>query len=505
MRAKGHWLETTCTWWHPGGPSGVIIAPPIGYEYFSSHATLKTLADALADRGFTVVRFDYDGTGDSAGEAWDTGRLASWRKSLRDVVDAVHASGCTHVSVVGLRFGATLALELDGIDAVVALAPVIAGKRWMRELRMLGIPTKRPGFVAGGTVFSDETVAAMAGVTVSATPTKRVLLLERPSAPLAGLKLDGSDVTLEAATGSEMFLDQPSEEAVVPVPLIARIVDWLGAPLPGSTALTPRATTTMKWRDGSVDERFVEIAGLPGIRGSGQNGQPLVVFLNSGSEVHVGPGRAWVDYSRALNLAGYPTLRIDWPGWGENVEGRVGRPYDQQSHDATLRLVNELRASGERVVLAGLCAGAWTAVKAGQQSDIAGIVAFNPHLFWNERNYRVIARIAEAGAARAPERNRQAKLARYGLWSALDVLRIRPQAARWLTGLSKRRVRTLLLFSQGDDGIVYLRSRLARRLAKELARGVVTVAELDDLDHQMYHEWRRPEVIATVLRFLATL
>ncbi|MBC7794377.1 MAG: hypothetical protein H7Z43_11785, partial [Clostridia bacterium] len=324
MRAKGHWVGTTCTWWHPGGPSGVLIAPPLGYDYFSAHATLKILADNLAKRGFTVMRFDYDGTGDSAGEAWDKDRLESWRKSIRDALEAMRAAGCTSVCVVGLRFGATLALELEGVDAVVAWAPVLTGKRWMRELRMLGIPTKFPGFVLGGTVFSEETVASIAGVTASQTPTKRVLLLQRTSAPLAGLQRQfvdaGIDATLEDAIGSDGFLDQPAEDAVAPHALIARIVDWLGSSRAGRIELAPATFTKMKWRDGSVEERFVEVAGLPGVCGSGQLGKPLVVFLNSGSEVHIGPGRAWVEYSRALNLAGYPTLRMDWPGWGENVE-----------------------------------------------------------------------------------------------------------------------------------------------------------------------------------------
>ena len=61
-------------WWSlPASPTrhGVVIAGPIGYEWWSTHRTLRTLAERLADRGHTVLRFDYDGLGDSTGERWD--------------------------------------------------------------------------------------------------------------------------------------------------------------------------------------------------------------------------------------------------------------------------------------------------------------------------------------------------------------------------------------------------------------------------------------------------
>ena len=52
---------------------GVVIVPPVGYEYWSSHRTLRTLAERLAGQGCCALRFDFDGTGDSAGDQWDPG------------------------------------------------------------------------------------------------------------------------------------------------------------------------------------------------------------------------------------------------------------------------------------------------------------------------------------------------------------------------------------------------------------------------------------------------
>ena len=75
-------------------------------------------------------------------------------------------------------------------------------------------------------------------------------------------------------------------------------------------------------------------------------------------------------------------------------------------------------------------------------------------------------------------------------------------AARWLSALSKRRVPTLMLFAAGDDGIEYLRGRLGRRLAREIRRGIIEVEEIAEIDHQMYREWRRDDVVRAIIRFL---
>src|SRR5579871_2345685 len=57
---------------------GVVLCPPIGHEQIHSHRGLRCLADALAEAGFSVLRFDYHGTGDSAGAGEEPGRVAAW-------------------------------------------------------------------------------------------------------------------------------------------------------------------------------------------------------------------------------------------------------------------------------------------------------------------------------------------------------------------------------------------------------------------------------------------
>jgi len=65
---------------------GVVLCPPLGYELWTSYQSLRRLAELLCANGFYVLRFDYDGSGDSAGEALEPDRLAVWRHSVSAAV-----------------------------------------------------------------------------------------------------------------------------------------------------------------------------------------------------------------------------------------------------------------------------------------------------------------------------------------------------------------------------------------------------------------------------------
>lgn len=527
----GSWIgpdeRPIAAWWsEPAWPSrhGVVIASPIGYEWWSTHRTLRTLAERLAARGHTVVRFDYDGTGDSAGERWDDARVEAWRASLGHAVAAMRNRGIEHVTIVGLRFGGLLAL-LDGAahraDAVVGWVPITSGRRFAKELRLLGIPVpERDGAtVMAGLVLTPATVEALGGLdvaSIAAAPARRVLVASRPEAPVDELverlrSLVGS-VDMQSVAGMETTLDVPSEDATVPEEAIEAIAAWIGDAPGTEPRLEPAAPLRREARfavgGGAVRETIGQVGELAAVRGGPPDGTAptVVAFLNSGSEAHVGPGRAWVDYARALSRAGYATVRVDFSGWGESPDrGHApGRPYDRHCLDETIELVELLRADHDRVVLAGLCAGAWMAMRAAQDTQVDGIIAINPQLYW-DFGCPVEATIPQTRKRRTTIREREELGRRYGIWSALDIAGIRPMAARWLAALRRRRTPVLVLFAEGDDGLEYLRNRVARRFDRERAQGYLQVVELPDVDHQMYREWRRPEIAERMVAFVAKI
>jgi pimeloyl-ACP methyl ester carboxylesterase len=163
-------------------------------------------------------------------------------------------------------------------------------------------------------------------------------------------------------------------------------------------------------------------------------------------------------------------------------------------------MVATLRTRGaKRVVLAGLCAGAWMAVHTALRTKVDGVIAINPQLYWDVGD-PVEALLSDTRKRREPIRERDKRLEKW--WPVLDAIGIRPPAAHWLSGLTRTHTPSLLLFAQGDDGIEYLEMRVARRLELERRRGFIKVEQIPDIDHQMYRTWRRPDVIATLRRTL---
>src|SRR4029453_12762043 len=101
--ARPHYLtqgeRQLFTWHHPARPTarrgaGVVLCAPIGSEYICAYRAWRILAERLAGVGFDVFRFDYEGTGDSAGDPEEPNRLQAWLRNIECVVtEAQRVSG----------------------------------------------------------------------------------------------------------------------------------------------------------------------------------------------------------------------------------------------------------------------------------------------------------------------------------------------------------------------------------------------------------------------------
>ncbi|MCW3000816.1 MAG: hypothetical protein JWQ20_114, partial [Conexibacter sp.] len=489
------------------------------------HRTLRELAERLASLGYVVARLDYDGTGDSAGDQWDGERVSAWRRSVANAAADLRLQGCSHVQAIGVRLGATLAL-LDGaqlgLDGVAAWSPVVNGRRWARELRLLGqaVPAADDGLGGGtvasaGVVFGATTLAELGALSIAkvdAAPAPRVLLVdgvpdEKAVEHLVSL---GVAVDARAVDGGESALELATEDAVVPEDVVATICSWIaaadeGAVSPGSLVrAVPSASAEFAWQRARLRESVMTLGseGVVGVRTEPLEQDPApgtLVFLNTGSEPHVGPGRAWVEFARALAVRGHTSYRVDWRGWGESPDGdhAPGRPYDPHTVAETTSIVRALSAIGhDDIVLCGLCASAWVALRAILEIDVAGVVAINPQLYW-EPGDPVEATMAETRLRRAGEILAIERGAAWGRWTLEDLDGARPWAAAWLDGLAAAATPVTMMFAEGDDGLQYLRTRLGRRLSDAQRAGVRTV-ELPEVDHSMHRVWTRGVVIDAV-------
>jgi alpha/beta superfamily hydrolase len=115
-----------------------VLCPPWGPEYLVSHRILRRLAVRLTESGYHVLRFDYYGTGDSAGERED-GDLASWCDDASAAVEELRdMSGAATVTAFGIRLGAVvgwrLARSRPDVDTVLMWDPVVNGAAYVRDL-----------------------------------------------------------------------------------------------------------------------------------------------------------------------------------------------------------------------------------------------------------------------------------------------------------------------------------------------------------------------------------
>ena len=119
----------------------MVLCQPFGHEYLRAHRAFRNLAVALALQGCHVLRFDYFGSGDSAGSGEDT----TVERCLRDIGTAIDElkdmTAAPRVSLIGLRVGGALAaLTAAGrrdVDRIVLWDPVVSGAEYLEELATL--------------------------------------------------------------------------------------------------------------------------------------------------------------------------------------------------------------------------------------------------------------------------------------------------------------------------------------------------------------------------------
>lgn len=121
-----------------GGEHGVVLAYPGPQEYMQCHFAFRLLAAQLARQGCSVLRFDWSGTGDSAGDS-DSVSCQQWREDLQTAVqELMDVSNARRISIVGFRLGGTIAASTpfkQSLDHLVLWEPVINGNAYLAELR----------------------------------------------------------------------------------------------------------------------------------------------------------------------------------------------------------------------------------------------------------------------------------------------------------------------------------------------------------------------------------
>ena len=402
---------------------GVVICKPFGHEMMATHRALRHLAERLAEAGFATVRPDYDGTGDSSGTDIDPDRARNWHATIDHGVRSLHRRGVQRIALVGLRFGALVAVEYAKsrpVDALVLVAPPASGRAYLRELRALhavragslvdgGDATPADAEEVVGFLLRSDAAAYIDGASMAgpARLARRVLIVPRDDLPskegqlVRQLSAPGAQVTLSSARGYAGMGDGDPVKSVVPHAMWKEIVDWLAA----EPAETVSPVSLRSWsrtavvRPGDIDppvlEEIVDIDGMMGILASPADAPrrmgPLVALQNVGANHHIGANRIYVELARRWAALGFSVLRYDLTGIGD-TQARAGQRENDVYSDTSIsdarravRWAMDLQGT-DQVVLGGICSGAYVSFYAAlREPRVRGVMLINPLTFrWRE-------------------------------------------------------------------------------------------------------------------------
>lgn len=414
---------------------GVVICPPIGYEQIHSHRSLRLLGDRLATNKVPTLRFDWQGTGDSSGVDEDPHRIQTWLSNINQAVLWMRSNlGCHQISLIGLRMGATLAalatLENE-IDNLVLWSPVTKGRSYVREMKALSLTAETPArksslgmseIEAAGFILSTETSSDLSQIDLSTSQPqcRRMFVVSRSEHhdddqlcnKWATMGLHVQQVTVD---GYAEMMAVP-HHSQVPHAVVRQIADWMtneinvdAQSLITNNQLTRMSSISLQDKTLRSDslkshprirESFFKVKSEPELFGILSEPRfavdptlPTVVVLNAGCVHRVGPNRLNVFLARGLATQGFRCVRIDLSGFGDSIDdsrSQVNDSYPETAFrdiDSILKQI-ESDFKTDRIILTGLCSGAYASFQSAAQFDNPALVEsilINPlTYFWRE-------------------------------------------------------------------------------------------------------------------------
>lgn len=535
----------------PASAVAVLLCKPFGFEAQCAHQSMARMASDLAHGGWPALRFDYVGSGDSDGDEFAPEQLQRWIASVHLACDFLKAqTGATQLVLVGLRLGATLAalaaLERTDIAALVAIAPVVHGRKYLRELMALG-QLMAPGhgaadapdapLQAGGFLLTRATCAQLAAINLSqqnALPAPDILLVARDDIPgpddwapallALGARLQRAQWPGYGAMMVDPINSRPPEAILTG--LVAALQQWQerwraqARPTPAVPPALASAFDSgidsgpLKAPDlsqagmrHSVSEQVLQIdtghtaltailsQRHPGAGASSAGRQRALIVLNSGAVHHIGQNRMWVRIAREWAQLGVVVLRLDLSGIGDSprrpgAEGDVVYSTEAASDlDAAIAYMRQRFPQAELQLL-GLCSGAYHAFKAAARGQpIQGALLINPLTFhsWRAPASGALQKLARG---QIPWR-RVAQKARGMLLHLLQLARAKAlgrghgfsELGAQLLAAQQHGIALHFVFAVGEPGLDMLLQQSGAVLQQVLDAGAVSIDSIADADH----------------------
>lgn len=195
-----------------GRPRAAVLCQALGDEYIYAHRSMRQLANRLQSCGFHTLRFDYFGTGDSAGEECDIGADGLQADVVAAIETVNDLAATDKVTLIGLRAGANVAASAAAglpaaIEALVLWEPIFpedpcrhSAPHELRPLDLAALPQRSL-------------------ILVTQSPSSRERSGPVPTATPAG--------AIERLPAPSPWTEAASTSGVIPVRVIQRIEEWL--------------------------------------------------------------------------------------------------------------------------------------------------------------------------------------------------------------------------------------------------------------------------------------
>ena len=439
LDASARWVRSGDDWcvahWHAARlvvrQRLAVLCPSIGSERMRGERAFRILAERLAARGVSTLRWDYPATGNSTGLAIDASEqgpelVERWCRSIADA--AAHAAERVpdaDIVLVGRRLGALLALRatssLRGLATRCVLwDPPASGRSFVRELRLREsarfdhryadeLAREHPGIALQweGHRFDRRTVEALErlplGDSLSACAIVDVIANDPDRAVASVARVSRGDVRVVGHRTSDAAFDWSAYDGpALPeetLDVVERCVVEDAPALTDDDVLADDVPTLNTIRHGPthvfVEElvRFGPVDSLFGVstaQASRTTPSAAVLILPTGIEPSSGYGDMWARFARRAAEQGVASLRIDWRGNGESrahADGAENVSYGARRTEDVAAGIAWLRARypSASVAIMGLCSGGYYAVHAAAEGAAPDrVIAINPQLYWHD-------------------------------------------------------------------------------------------------------------------------
>lgn len=415
------------------GARGAVLCKPPGHEAQWLHSTLLALAQQLSIHGIPTLIFDYLGTGDSLDDASGVPEHEGWLAGIESAVRYLREIAQVEcVTLGGVRLGGTLAAlaaQRCDADGLMLLAPVLAGRAYVREARLMQRiwlenvpPAVRASAPEGraldlfGYRFDVPTVNWLETLDLGTLELDAIrVALAHPGTADAQIlahnyRERGAEVDVLPLPEYIRML-RPAWATEVPYDTLAALAAWAAHAVPPRTVPAPDPARTavgdvaLMLPDACEQTAEVGKGRLFGIlcqplvdcaarsvaliaarhaAAVSQACRPVVLIANTGGTSHVGEARFGVTLARHLASRGCASLRFDVAGIGDSPGRSAAQPIaapapDFSAMQADLEdAIDWLAEQGYTdVILFGICSGAYLSLQAARHPRVAGVVGVN--------------------------------------------------------------------------------------------------------------------------------